>query len=98
VKISWFVYIIKLSKKYSREGRDKIIKEMAKKGIQCSNYFQPIHLQPFYRKIFGYKIGNFPICESVSQRTIALPFYINLKKNEIDWMVKSLKEIITKLK
>jgi perosamine synthetase len=98
VKMSWFVYVIKLSKKYSKRERDKIIEEMAKRGIQCGNYFQPIHLQPIYRKIFGYRTGMFPVCESISERTIALPFYNNLKEKEIDFIVKSLKEIIEKLK
>jgi perosamine synthetase len=98
VKISWFVYVIKLSKRYSKKNRDRVIKEMEKRGIQCSNYFQSIHLQPFYRKMFGYKIGDFPIAESVSQRTIALPFYNNLKEREINYVVKNLKEIIHKLK
>jgi perosamine synthetase len=98
VKMSWFVYVIKLSKKYSKRERDKIIEEMAKRGIQCGNYFQPIHLQPIYRKIFGYRTGMFPVCESISERTIALPFYNNLKEKEIDFVVKSLKEIMEKLK
>lgn len=98
VKISWFVYVIRLSKKYSNRDRDKVIREMAKRGIQCSDYFQPIHLQPFYKKMFGYKIGDFPICENISQRTVALPFYNNLKEKEINYVVKNLKEIIKKLK
>jgi len=98
VKMSWFVYVIKLSEKYSKNNRDKIIEKMAKRGVQCSNYFQSIHLQPFYRRKFGYKSGSFPATESVSQRTIALPFYNNLKEKEINFVVKNLKEIITKLK
>ncbi|MBT9141291.1 MAG: GDP-perosamine synthase [Dehalococcoidia bacterium] len=98
VKMSWFVYVIRLSKKYSQRDRDKIIKAMAQSGIQCGTYFQPIHLQSFYRKKFGYKSGDFPICESVSQRTIALPFFNNLKEKEINYVVKNLRGIITKLK
>jgi len=98
VKISWFVYVIRLKKKYSQKNRDKIIKEMAKKGIQCSNYFYPIHLQPFYKKTFGFKKGDFPICEQVSERTIALPFYNNLKEKEIDFVVMALKKIISRFK
>jgi perosamine synthetase len=94
VKISWFIYVIKLSEKYSQKDRDRIVGEMAKKGIQCGTYFQPIHLQPFYRKMFRYKKGDFQTCESISQRTIALPFYNNLKEKEIDYIVKTLKEII----
>lgn len=98
VKMSWFVYVILLSQNYSREDRDKIIEEIAKKGIQCGNYFQSIHLQPFYRKNFGYKFGDFPITENISQRTIALPFYNNLKKREVYYTVKNLKEMISKLR
>jgi len=98
VKLSWFVYVIRLSKRYSQRERDKIINSMAQNGIQCGTYFQPIHLQPFYRKLYNYKPGDFPICESVGQRTIALPFYNNLKEKEINYVIKNLKEIITNLK
>lgn len=91
---SWFVYIIRLNQKYKQEDRDKIIREMADNEIQCSNYFQPIHLQPYYKEGFGFEQGDFPICEQVSQRTIALPFYNNLKEKEIDFIVKTLKKEI----
>jgi len=94
-KLSWFVYVVKLNKRMGGAKRDKIIKEMAKKGIQCSNYFQAIHLQPFYKKEFGHKFGDFPVAENVSRRTLALPFYSNLKEKEIDYIVKNLKKIIS---
>lgn len=93
-KLSWFVYVVKLSDKFSGKKRDKIITEMGKRGIQCSNYFQTIHLQSFYRKYFGYKEGDFFVAENVSKRTLALPFFNNLTKNEIDFIAKNLKEII----
>lgn len=88
-KLSWFVYVVKLAEKFSGK-RDEIIKKMAESGIQCSNYFQPIHLQPFYRKEFGYKEGDFPVAENVSKRTLALPFYNDLKEKEIDFVIKCL--------
>lgn len=94
-KISWFVYVVQLSKKYTRKDRDQILKKLQKAGIQCSNYFQCIHLQPFYKQ-FGYKRGNFPIAESISDRTIALPFYNNLKEKQILYIVKTLKKCLLK--
>jgi len=93
-KISWFVYVVKLGEKFSGKKRDRVIKEMAERGIQCSDYFQTIHLQPFYRKEFGYKEGDFPIAEGVSKRTLALPFFNNLSEEEVDFVVKNLKEIL----
>jgi len=94
VKMSWFVYVIKLKKKFGKEQRDCIIKNLKEKGIGCSNYFSPIHLQPFYEKMFGYKKGDYPITEFISGRTIALPFYSNIGEDDIAYVVRTFKEII----
>jgi len=51
------------------------LKELKKSGIESSAYFSPIHLQIFYAEEYGYKKGDFPITEFISDRTIALPFY-----------------------
>lgn len=93
-KISWFVYVVRLLDRFSRKDRDQILSKLSKKGIGCSNYFAPIHLQPFYRKMFGYKQGDFPITEKVSERTVALPFFNNLKEEQVDFVCKTLKQIL----
>ena len=49
-------------------------------------------MQPFYRTMFGYKEGDFSVTEDVARRTIALPFFNNLKEGQIDYVVKKLKE------
>jgi len=51
-------------------------------------------LQPFYRKMFGYKEGDFPITEDVAGRTIALPFFSNLKEEQIEYVVEKVKNSI----
>jgi len=94
VKMGWFVYVILLSGQYSKKERDKLIKEMAKRGIECRDYFSSIHLQPFYKKLFGYQDNDFPVCERVSARTMALPFYNNLSREDIDYIVNNLQEVL----
>ncbi len=91
--LSWFVYVIILAPGLAGK-RDLVIKKMAGRGIHCSNYFKPIHLQPFFKKQFGYKPGRYPITENISNRTIALPFFNDLTEKEIDYVVENLKEII----
>ncbi|MEA3442828.1 MAG: DegT/DnrJ/EryC1/StrS family aminotransferase [Chloroflexota bacterium] len=98
VKRSWFVYVVTLADRYSQENRDNVLQELRRRGIGCSNYFTPIHLQPFYVEMFGFKKGDFPVTEHVSERTIALPFYNNLSEDEIDFVVRSLKEIVSNLR
>lgn len=92
--VSWFVYVAVLAKSFAGKKRDEIIKEMAKRGIQCSNYFQPIHLQPFYKRDFGYKPGDYPVAEDIGKRTLSLPFFGDLSEEEIEKVVKSLKETL----
>ncbi len=90
VKRSWFVYVVILDSRFTREGRNRIISELANKGIESNDYFAPIHLQPFYRELFGYKRGDFPVTESISDRTIALPFYNHLGETEINYVCEQL--------
>jgi len=42
--------------------------------------------------MFGYKKGYFPVTEDVTGRTIALPFFNDLKEEQLDYVVEKLKE------
>jgi perosamine synthetase len=93
VKMSYFVYVIRLSNDYSRNDRDRIIDRLRAKGIGCSDYFAPIHLQPMYREL-GYREGDFSVTEKIAARTIALPFFNNLSEGQIEYVVKQLKDLL----
>ncbi|MFZ3074401.1 MAG: DegT/DnrJ/EryC1/StrS family aminotransferase [Minisyncoccales bacterium] len=95
VKMSWFVYVVRLdSAIFSRQMRDQVMDELKSNNISCNNYFPPIHLEPFYVDLFGYRKNDFPVAERISESTIALPFYNNLMEDEIDYICCSLKRII----
>lgn len=88
--MSWFIYVIKLPK-YS--NRDKIIKFLAEKSIETRDYFAPVHLQPLYKKL-GWKEGMLPVTEEISKRTLALPFYTDLKPEQQDYIAFYLKKAL----
>ncbi|MBI2038652.1 MAG: DegT/DnrJ/EryC1/StrS family aminotransferase, partial [Candidatus Nealsonbacteria bacterium] len=99
IKMSWFVYVVQLNpQKFSRDKRDEVITRLAEKGVNCRDRFPPIHLEPLFVKMFGYKAGDFPITERSSGSTIALPFHNNLTEEEIDYVCSSLAEVLGKLK
>ena len=87
--VSWFVYVIRLERGIDR---DRVIRFLREGGIECKPYFTPIHSQQFYRKMFGYREGDFLITEDVTGRTIALPFFNNLKEEQMYYVVEKLKE------
>lgn len=94
--ISWFVFVVRLAEGAAQEQRDGILEEMNNRGIQVGNYFPPVHLQPFMVEKFGYKSGDFPVTESVCSRTIALPFYNRLSKDDVAIVCRQLKKVLDK--
>jgi len=94
--MSWFVFVVRLAEDFKIERRDRILQQMQSQNIQVGNYFAPVHLMPFIAEKFGHKPGDFPIAESASQRTIALPFYNNLTKDEVSFICKLLKQFLKK--
>jgi perosamine synthetase len=93
-KRSWFVYVPLLSERYSGKDREKILKGLSQRGIGCRDYFSPIHLQKFYKEMFDYKEGDFPVTEYVASRTVALPFYNNLKREQVEEVVDNLRQLL----
>ncbi|MFO0839397.1 MAG: DegT/DnrJ/EryC1/StrS family aminotransferase [Phycisphaerae bacterium] len=94
VKISWFVLVVRLTDDHTQTRRDQILQQLRDAGVGCSNYFTPIHMQPFYGAQFGYKAGDFPITEALSARTIALPFHNQLSEADVDYSVSALKKLL----
>ncbi|MCK6455274.1 MAG: DegT/DnrJ/EryC1/StrS family aminotransferase [Phycisphaerae bacterium] len=92
--MSWFVFVIKLSDDYREDARGRIIEQLRAAGIGCSNYFSPIHLQKFYREELGYRPGQFPVCERVAARTIALPFHGLLTESQVDEVCATLRRLL----
>jgi len=92
--MSWFVFVVKLADSYSEEFRNTLIHRLRSEGIGCSNYFAPIHLQRFYMEQFGYRRGQFPVCEQVAARTVALPFHSKLTTDEIDRVCATLRRML----
>ncbi len=95
--MSWFVFVIRLSKDYKQSHKEKVMKLMHDNGVQVSNYFPPVHLQPYLVRDYGFKPGDFPITESVCERTIALPFYNNLPKEQVEYVCETLKKILDEI-
>ena len=93
-RISWFVFVVKLADRYSEQDRNRIIQTLREHGIGCSNYFAPIHLQKFYQEEHGCKAGDYPNCERVAARTIALPFHGNITESQVDEVCTTLKSLL----
>lgn len=86
-KKSWFVFIILL---HSSINREELTKALAQKGIETRPYFPPIHLQPVYQNLYGFSHGEYPTCEQISNRSLAIPFYTKLTYTEQKYVIHHL--------
>jgi perosamine synthetase len=87
--VDWFVYVLRFD---AEIDRDRMIDQLAERGVPGRPYFSPIHLQPLYRQRFGYKPGDFPVTETVAASTLAIPFSSRLTENQIDRVCAALIE------
>ncbi len=87
---SWFVYVVRLDDRYTRADRDGIISSLREAGVQCSNYFAPVHRMPFLREQQRAEWA-FPVTERVSDRTLALPFHNNLPRGDVQTVCRELR-------
>jgi perosamine synthetase len=88
VRISWFVYVVRLAGGYTAAERDRVVHELEEAGIGCGRYFAPIHLQPAYADCAR---ADLPVTESVASRTIALPFFNRINDAEVEEVCAVLK-------
>ncbi|MDB5300160.1 MAG: polysaccharide biosynthesis protein [Phycisphaerales bacterium] len=97
--MSWFVFVVRLNDLFEPGDRDQIMQDLRDQGIGCNNYFPPIHLQPYMVDKFGFKPGDFPVCEYVAARTLALPFFGQMTPRQVnrvcDVLEKSLEKTLT---
>ena len=85
------MYTIQLD---DEKNRNAIQKELSKAGIMTKVYFTPVHLTTFYKEKFGYQKGDLPITEEISKKVITLPLYPRLKNNQMDYIIRSIKECL----
>jgi perosamine synthetase len=48
----------------------------------------------FYRERFGHREGEFPICEDVAARSIALPFFPEMTEGQVNRVASALREVL----
>jgi perosamine synthetase len=75
-RISWFAFIVRLP---GSAKRVEVMRTLANHEIDSRPYFPPIHLQPLYSR-YG---GKLPVTEDMANRTLALPFFNTLKREEV---------------
>jgi perosamine synthetase len=87
----WFVYVAQLPRGVDRDAAMLALRE---RGVDSKPYLPAIHLLSFYRRRFGHREGEFPVCEDVARRSLALPFYPELTDGQVERVAEALREVL----
>lgn len=87
IRRGWFVFVVQLPQGVERL---EVIGALSQAGIQSKPYLPAIHLMSFYRERFGHREGEFPVCEDVAARSLALPFHPGLSEGDVGRVAEAL--------
>jgi len=83
----WFVFVVQLPRDADRE---ETVRALAAAGIESKPYLPAIHLLSYYRERFGHRPGEFPVCEDVAARSLALPFFPGMEEGRVARVAEAL--------
>ena len=90
IKHVYHIYAIQV------DSRERFSEELAAKGIQTNIHYPiPVHLQKAYSDL-GYKLGDFPVSETLARKTLSLPLYPELSKVQVEEVAEAVRGIAGK--
>jgi len=92
---SYHVFALRI-KGISENQRDQIISEISKKDIATNVHYIPLPMFTFFKNE-GFDINNYPNSYKNYASEISLPIYPQLTNDEIDFVIKTVKESYEKI-
>jgi perosamine synthetase len=87
----WFVYVVQVPHGHDR---DEVIRALRARSVQSKPYLPAIHLMSYYRETFGHREGEFPVCEDVAARSVALPFFPRMTDGQVERVAAALARVL----
>ncbi len=90
---AWHLFIIRLRLDRLNIDRDRFIHELNRHNIGTSVHFIPLFLQSHYRRHLRLDKRDFPNAYRAYREVITLPFFPDLKRQEIDYVCGVIRKI-----
>lgn len=88
------LYVIRLKLDDIKATHLEVFNALREANIGVNLHYIPVHLQPYYQKHFGFKVGDFPQSEQYYREAISLPLYPDLTEEQQDYIVETLEGIL----
>ncbi len=90
---AWHLYTPLVNPEAAKMDRDGFMQAMKERNIGTGLHYRAVHLYPFYREQYGFKRGDFPNAEAVSDRIVSLPLFPSMTDADQDRVIAAMKDI-----
>jgi len=75
-------------------ARDEFLERMTSQKIGVGVHYRAVHLHPFYQERYGYRAGQFPAAEWISDRTVSLPLSPKLTDQDVRDVIQAVERAL----
>jgi UDP-4-amino-4,6-dideoxy-N-acetyl-beta-L-altrosamine transaminase len=91
---SYHLYPLIIDFEKAQLNKNYFFEKLTSHGINLQVHYIPVHLQPYYRKKYSFKIGDFPNAEKFYEQEISLPVYPSLSKEDQKEVIYTINNIV----
>jgi dTDP-4-amino-4,6-dideoxygalactose transaminase len=91
---AWHLYIVRLALEQLTIDRAAVIDGLRQLGVGTSVHFIPLHLHPYYRRVWGYTAGDLPVAAGEYDRVISLPIWPGMTDGDVGRVTASLGAVL----
>lgn len=91
---AWHLFVIQVDFEAAGISRVQAVRELQNLGIGTQVHYYPVPLQPYYRKRFGFRPGQFPAAEKYYEQALSIPMYSGMQDADVERVIAALRGII----
>ncbi|WP_346989398.1 DegT/DnrJ/EryC1/StrS family aminotransferase [Bacteroides caccae] len=89
---SGHLYIVRLVGR-TREEANKVIEQMAERGIACNVHYKPLPMMTAYKRL-GFDVKNYPKAYAFFENEITLPLNTRMTEDDVEYVIDNFVDII----
>jgi dTDP-4-amino-4,6-dideoxygalactose transaminase len=90
---AWHLYTPLINPDSAKIDRDAFMQGMKERNIGTGLHYRAVHLYPYYRDQFGFKRGDFPNAETISDRIVSLPLFPAMTDADQDRVIAAMEDL-----
>jgi len=94
VSHAYHLYVVRFDLRRLKATRAEIFAALRAEGIGVNVHYIPVHLHPFYRQMFGTRLGMCPVAEAAYEQIISLPIFPHMLDDDVNKVIAAVVKVI----